>query len=78
MIREGQERKHFLSTRNSRELAQIGLQQMVGAQLMSRMTGDLSWFYRGSDELLKSIRGEQAAPLKFAHAAASAPSTLSN
>jgi TetR/AcrR family transcriptional repressor of nem operon len=60
MIREGQERNHFRSTRAPKELAELALQQTVGAQLMSRISGDLSWFYRGSEEILKLIRGDQA------------------
>jgi TetR/AcrR family transcriptional repressor of nem operon len=73
MIREGQERKHFLTTRNSRELAELAFQQVVGAQLMSRMTGDMKWFYSGCEEILRLIRGEQATPLRF-----SPSPTLSN
>ena len=67
MIREGQERKHFLSVRNSRELALLTLQQVVGAQLMTRMTGEMNWFHRGCEEVLKSIRGEQATPMSLAN-----------
>ena len=55
-IREGQERKYFLSTQNSRELAQLIFQQVIGAELVSRMTGDLAWYRNGCAEILRNLQ----------------------
>ena len=60
MIREGQTRKHFLSTRDPRELAVLVFQQAIGAQLTTRITNDMSWFHRASEEIWTSIRGQNA------------------
>jgi len=62
MIREGQERQFFFSTRDAREIANLAFQRMIGAQLMSRMTGDSSWFYSGSEDVIRLIRGEFSSP----------------
>jgi hypothetical protein len=55
-IREGQERKYFLTTQNSRELAQLIFQQVIGAELVARVTGDVAWYHRGCQEILRNLQ----------------------
>lgn len=57
MIQEGQDRNHFLATLPAKELARLAFQQTIGAELVTRMTGDMSWFYKGAEDILKTIRG---------------------
>ncbi len=64
VVREGQERKHFLSTQDAPELAQLILQQVVGAQMMARLTSDVSWFHRATEEVTKMIRGQLSAAVQ--------------
>jgi TetR/AcrR family transcriptional repressor of nem operon len=55
-IREGQERKYFLTKQNSRELAELIFQQVIGAELVARVTGDLAWYRRGCQEILRNLQ----------------------
>jgi TetR/AcrR family transcriptional repressor of nem operon len=57
MIQEGQDRNYFLATLPARELARLAFQQTIGAELVTRMTGDMSWFHKGCEDVLKTIRG---------------------
>ena len=60
VVREGQARKHFLSYQSAADLSQMILRQVIGAQVMARLTADISWFHRAVDETTKQIRGQSA------------------
>ena len=61
-LEEGQRLKIFLSPGTTNEFAKLTIQRSVGAQLMSRMTGEMSWFYRWREEMTKAIHDSHSTP----------------